>query len=95
MTLEQILKAAAEGERFLVEGSGGVAWRCEGAEEWADEETYWSGYKAPTGRVLLGMVGDNAVYGFDPEDVSVLDEDAYCHECGQIGCTADGRERGA
>jgi hypothetical protein len=94
MTLEQVLAAAAEGERFLVEGNGGVAWRCAGAEERPDEDTHWSGYEVPTGRVLLVMVGDNAAYGFDPEDVSVLDELDYCHVCGQLGCGHDGLDRG-
>lgn len=31
----------------------------------------------------------------DPEDIELIPEEAYCHECGQIGCSGDGREREA
>jgi hypothetical protein len=37
------------------------------------------------------MVGDDTIHSIDPEDVEVLNEDEFCSECGQIGCTADGR----
>jgi hypothetical protein len=40
------------------------------------------------------MVGDDHVHKVDVEDLTQIDEDAYCHECGQIGCTADGWPRG-
>ena len=46
-----------------------------------------------TGRVVVVMIGDDKEHLVDPEDISPLDEDAYCHECGQIGCTHDGRDR--
>ena len=43
--------------------------------------------------VYMIMVGDDHKHVIDPEDVTIIDPDAYCHECGQIGCTHDGRER--
>lgn len=44
-------------------------------------------------RVRAIMVGDDRVFTFDVDDLTVISEDGYCSECGQIGCTADGRER--
>ena len=48
-----------------------------------------------TGRVVVVMIGDDKQHLVDPEDLVALDEDAYCHECGQIGCCHDGRDRNA
>ena len=44
-------------------------------------------------RVLMVMVGDDHKWEVDPEDCTEIDEMAYCHVCGQMGCTADGRDR--
>ena len=44
-------------------------------------------------RIRAVMVGDDYVWTFDVDDFTAIDEDEYCHECGQIGCTADGRDR--
>jgi len=32
------------------------------------------------------MVGDDKTHIFNREDVTPLNEDAFCSECGQIGC---------
>jgi hypothetical protein len=37
------------------------------------------------------MVGDDREHIVDVDDLTVIAEDDYCSECGQIGCTADGR----
>ena len=42
-----------------------------------------------SGKVAIYMVGDDKVWYVDPEDISPIEEDAYCHECGQIGCRAN------
>lgn len=39
------------------------------------------------------MVGDDRVFEIEVSDLTVIDEDDYCAECGQIGCGHDGRER--
>lgn len=39
------------------------------------------------------MVGDDREHLIDVDDLTMLDEDDYCHVCGQIGCGHDGRER--
>ena len=43
------------------------------------------------GRVVMVMVGDDRKFTYDRADLTVIDEDAFCHSCGQIGSTADGR----
>lgn len=37
-------------------------------------------------RVIAIMVGDNRRFEFDVDELHAIEEDAYCHECGQIGC---------
>lgn len=37
------------------------------------------------------MVGDDATHIVDPDDLTKIDSDAYCHGCGQLACTGDGR----
>jgi hypothetical protein len=39
-----------------------------------------------TGMALMVMVGDDRRHVVDPEDVSPLAEEDYCHSCGQVGC---------
>lgn len=41
----------------------------------------------PTGLVLMVMVGDDRRHAVDPADVTPLNDDDYCPECGQVGCT--------
>ena len=40
-------------------------------------------------RVRAVMVGDDYVHMVDVDDLEPLADDAYCRECGQIGCTAN------
>lgn len=40
-------------------------------------------------RVRAVMVGDDHVLIVDVDDLTVIGEDDYCHECGQIGCCAN------
>lgn len=91
MTVDEVL--AHEGH-FTVGGwSSGIAFYAYGAEAVADEDTEWTGQKVRTGNVLMIMVGDDEKHVTDPEDCVPLDEDAFCHCCGQVGCQWDGRDR--
>ena len=45
-------------------------------------------------RVRAVMVGDDRVFTFDVDELEEIPEEAFCHECGQIGCTHDGWDRG-
>jgi hypothetical protein len=85
--------AAFPANAYTVTGYGGVAFRVFGWETEPDEDTEWTGIEERTGRVVCVMVGDDRRFAFDPEDVTAIDDLAYCAECGQIGCTHDGRDR--
>jgi len=41
--------------------------------------------------VCAVMVGDDRTHLIDVADLILISEEDYCHECGQTGCTADGR----
>jgi len=43
------------------------------------------------GRVVVVMVGDDREHVVDPEDLTRIEDDAYCWSCGQVGCYGDGR----
>jgi hypothetical protein len=80
-------------DAYTVRGHGGIAWRVLGWETEPDEDTEWSGYENRTGRVITIMVGDNHRFVFDPDDLTPLEREDYCGECGQIGCAHDGLDR--
>ncbi len=73
-------------EHYVVSGYKGIAFYVLGWETEPDEDTHWSGYEVRTGRVLAVMVGDDHRHRVDPEDLTPLAEDKFCHTCGQIGC---------
>jgi hypothetical protein len=63
---------------------------------------YWCGYTTESEEVERKdmvraiMVGDDTVHVVDVDDLTVIEDDedgnpGYCRECGQTGCTADGR----
>lgn len=56
----------------------GETWYCDGTcQQWEPDES----------RVVAVMVGDDREHVIDVDDLTELDDDAYCSECGQIGCT--------
>jgi len=74
------------------------------ALEWTNEEWIYDGegdpddessylYNEPEEienreRVVCIMVGDDRKFTFDIDQLTPLEDDEYCPECGQIGCTA-------
>ncbi len=80
-------------EAYTVDSYRGIAWHVYGWELEPTEDTEWDGIEVRTGKVVCVMVGDDRRFTFDPEDVTPLDDLDYCTECGQVGCTHDGRER--
>lgn len=74
--------------RYAVAHYSGVAFVYWGDETEPDDDTDWSGYEVPTGRVIMVMVGDDARHSIDPADCTVLPDDDYCPGCGQVGCGA-------
>ena len=81
-------------DAYTAHGWRGIAWRVLGWETAPTEDTKWDGIEERTGRVVARMVGDDRDFTFDPEELTAIPDEAYCAECGQIGCTADGRDRG-
>lgn len=78
---------------YTVESWGkGIAWYSLGPVMVRDEDFEWTGIEEehPT-MVRMVMVGDDRVFEIDKDDLTELDESEYCSECGQVGCTADGR----
>ncbi len=80
--------------RYTVGGYGGIAWYTLGFVKIRDEDYEWSGIEyEDTDRARMVMVGDDRVFEIDVDDLTALGDNDYCHECGQVGCTADGRDR--
>jgi hypothetical protein len=76
-------------KKYRVNGYGGIAFYLTGYEMIKDEDYEWSGIEHTNwSRVEAIMVGDDRIHYVDIEDLTVLDDDDYCPECGQIGCTA-------
>ena len=63
-----------------------VAWRVLGWETEPDEDTEWSGIENRTDRLIVRMVGDDRHFAAEPDEIVPLPDEAYCSECGQIGC---------
>jgi hypothetical protein len=73
-------------DAYKVKGYQGIAWNVLGWELEANEDTVWTGEYEQTGKVLAVMVGDDSVFTFEESDLTPIDENAFCHGCGQIGC---------
>jgi hypothetical protein len=78
----------SRGDHVQVEGWSGVAFWFIGHPV-IDED---SG-EVDTERALVRMVGDDRDHDVDIDDVTPLEREAFCGECGQMGCTHDGLER--
>jgi hypothetical protein len=76
-------------DAYTVRGHAGIAFYVLGWEVEADEDTEWSGCYNRTGQVVAVMIGDDHRWIVDLDDLQPLDRDAYCGECGQIGCAHD------
>lgn len=87
---------------FKVQGYRGIAWRLLGwavalepvtclaqdddGNEY-EEETGEYDDVADMSRVVAIMVGDDRRFVIDRRDLIPITEDAFCHSCGQIGCS--------
>ena len=77
--------------RYQVAGYNGIAFALLGYETYRDEDYEWTGIESTNEeRVRIVMIGDDYVYTVDIEDITAIDDDEYCPECGQIGCKAYG-----
>ena len=44
-------------------------------------------------RVTVTMVGDDRLFSAERDELTVIEREAFCGECGQIGCGHDGLDR--
>jgi hypothetical protein len=49
-------------------------------EEWEGSEQVWNG------RYVVTMVGDNRRFSVEESELTTIDRDAFCVDCGQTGC---------
>ena len=75
-------------------GKPDVAWYVLGWHVEPDEDTEWTGYLHRTGDLVCVMVGDDSRFLFAPDDIIPIEREDYCGQCGQIGCSHDGLDRG-
>lgn len=73
-------------DAMRVQGDNAVAWYVYGWEVQPDDDTEWSGCYNRTGLLVCCMVGDDQPFVIDPDDLQAIDDEEYCHSCGQIGC---------
>lgn len=85
--------ASFPADAYTVHGYSGIAWYVRGWKTEPDEDTEWTGIENRTGKVVCTMVGDDRYFVFDPDELTPLDREAYCGECGQVGCSHDGYDR--
>ena len=78
--------ASFDADAYVAKGWRGIAWHVLGWETEPDEDTEWSGYERRTGNVVAVMVGDDRRFTFEPDDLTPIDREEYCGECGQVGC---------
>jgi hypothetical protein len=80
--------------RYRVAGMEGVAFYLRGyvkREQTMEEWELGADAEDDTSMVRAVMVGDDREHVIDVDDLERISEDDYCHSCGQIGCTHDGR----
>ncbi len=81
-------------KHYTVAGySTGIAWFVRGyvPAGWDDDDRIYYGWLDD--QVHAIMVGDDRVFTVDVDDLTEIDELAFCHECGQVGCGHDGLDR--
>jgi hypothetical protein len=70
---------------YKVDGYDGVAWRLLGyfpeVDEWGVETGEYD-----EDSVFGVMIGDDRKHLLSVDSVTPIEEDSYCHSCGQIGC---------
>jgi len=75
--------------KYTVEGWRGIAWHAWHHAKLRDADYEWTGIEVDDPeRVVCTMVGDDEKHTFYVEELTKLEEDEYCPECGQIGCKA-------
>lgn len=80
-------------------GERGVAYYARGhpvtrSEGWDEAEGFWSETESVEAqRLVVVMVGDDEGHEVDVDDMTPVPREAFCGECGQMGCGHDGIDR--
>lgn len=72
-------------------------WSCGDAQHFHDDdcEVQWDIESYDRDDAVMGvMVGDDMPHWIDVDDLIPLAREDFCGECGQVGCTHDGYDRG-
>lgn len=71
---------------------GGIALKLWGWEHEPNPDASWDGedfLPSDKERVLVCMVGDDHYFPIDRSDITKIEEEDYCAECGQVGCCSN------
>jgi hypothetical protein len=83
---------------YRVEGYGGVAWRVTAhakeshlVHDYYEDDDGSAGYAewedvVDESRVVAHMVGDDRDFEFGIDELTPLEDNEFCRDCGQIGC---------
>lgn len=81
--------------RYAVESYPGIAFYLRGYVMTRDADYDWTGIEDEDHSFVRAvMVGDDREHIIDVDELRALEDEGYCHVCGQIGCDHDGLERG-
>ena len=89
MTTVSLTKPLDFDARYMVDGYGGIAFYLTGYVQVRDrdEDGEWDGELVDDPDwVVAVMVGDDRPHTVEVDSLTKLAADAYCNECGQIGC---------
>lgn len=75
---------------YRVAEYAGIGFYAYGYEAHPDEDTHWTGFEVPTGRIMTHMIGDDRPFAFEPDELVPV-EGAVC-SCGQLGCGWHGED---
>lgn len=72
---------------YTVDGYRGIAWNVYDYVMTEGPDTEWTGEpEVDYDRVVCVMVGDDRRFEFDITELTKIEEDEFCHGCGQVGC---------
>jgi hypothetical protein len=78
--------------RYQVASHEGIAFYLTGYKVERIYDSNWDDIEEVEDRQFVNaiMVGDDHIHVVDIDDLTVINDDEYCPECGQIGCKAYG-----
>lgn len=75
-----------DADAYKVDGYKGIAWQVLGWETTEDSGTIYTGENVCTGYIVARMIGDDRYFVFERDEITPIEREEFCSECGQIGC---------